>query len=277
MAEIINAEGLSFCYEGSEQVVDALKSIDLKIFEGEYVALIGANGSGKSTLLKHFNALLTPTRGNVRVGGFYTSDPTAIYTIRQICGMVFQNPDNQIVATTVDEDVAFGPENLCLPAAEIRERVLEAMKIAGITSLASKAPHLLSGGEKQLVAVAGVLAMNPRCLLFDEVTSYLDPLGKKKVLDLMESLNREKKITVIHVTHSMEEAAMAHRVLIMNKGEIVADGLPGDILSDVELLTDKGLEPVAAVMLAKKLSLYGYKGLSSGITGWKELIEVLCS
>ena len=275
MAEIIATEGLSFSYEGygNEEV---LKEIDLKIDTGEYLALIGTNGSGKSTLLRHFNALLTPARGVVRVGDFYTSDTNNIKIIRQICGMVFQNPDNQIVATTVEEDVAFGPENLMLTPGEIRERVFEAMKIAGISSLAAKAPHLLSGGEKQLVAIAGVLAMKPRCLLFDEVTSYLDPGSKEVVLDLIDELNKRDGITVVHITHSMEEAARARRVLLMNKGKIIADGLPGEILTDAKLLQDHGLELPLAASMAVKLRSCGMN-IPENIFRLNELAEVLCS
>ncbi len=275
MAEIIVTEGLSFSYEGHGHD-EVLKKIDLTINAGEYVAIVGTNGSGKSTLLRHFNALLTPTQGDVRVGDFYSSDPENTNKIRQICGMVFQNPDNQIVATTVEEDVAFGPENLMLTPDEIRERVVEAMNIARISSLAGKAPHLLSGGEKQLVAIAGVLAMNPSCLLLDEVTSYLDPGNKEMVLNLIDELNKREGITVVHITHSMEEAAAARRILLMSKGRIIADGPPGIILTNAKLLQENGLELPLAASLAEKLRSCGMK-LPDSIISLNELAEVLCS
>ena len=273
MTEIIFTENLSFSYEDSKEV---LKKINIKINSGEYVALIGNNGSGKSTLLRHFNALLTPTQGVVRVGDFCSSDPDNTNQIRQICGMVFQNPDNQIVGTTVEEDIAFGPENLMLTSREIRDRVFEAMNTAQISSLAGKAPHLLSGGEKQLVAIAGVLAMRPSCLLLDEVTTYLDPRSRARLLSLINELNKKEGITVLHVTHSMEEAAEANRILLINKGMIVADGPPSKVLSDAKLLRENGLEMPVASSMAEKLRSRGML-LPDEIISLNELGEAICS
>lgn len=276
MDVLITAEGLTFDYETPSGIVNALRDIDLTVCEGEYIAVIGPNGSGKSTLIKQFNALLTPTRGEVRVGDLSTRHTSNVNRIRQICGMVLQNPDNQIVATTVEEDVAFGPENLGLPPPVIRERVKHALHTAGITRLASFAPHLLSGGEKQRVAVAGILAMQPECLLLDEPTSLLDPQGQKDIADLIFTINKESGKTIIHVTHSMEEAARAGRILVMQGGRIVCDGSPSGVLSMADKLKDWGLEAPAASLLAEKLRLAGMD-LPPGIIQTEKLVESLCS
>lgn len=276
MVSIIAAEGLVFDYETSSGIVNALKGIDIEIHRGEYVAIIGPNGSGKSTLIKHFNALLTPTGGKVRVGDFSVENDEDIQLIRESCGMVFQNPDNQIVATTVEEDVAFGPENLGLPPPEIQERVKEAMSAAGMAHLAKMAPHLLSGGEKQRVAIAGVLAMRPSCLLLDEPTSLLDPRGQREIMDLLARLNEDKNITIIHVTHSMEEAAEADRVMVMFDGLIVQEGPPEEILGMSDRLKGWGLEAPVAATMAQRLRSAGIE-VPYGVIRNDQLVEFLCS
>lgn len=276
MTAIINAEGLIFNYETSTGTVYALKGIDLEVLPGEYIAVIGPNGSGKSTLIKHFNALLTPARGEVRVGGLSVRENLNTEIIRQTCGMVFQNPDNQIVATTVEEDVAFGPENMGLASEEIKKRVENAMKTTGILNMAVSAPHLLSGGQKQRVAIAGILAMQPRCLLLDEPTSLLDPTGQQEIMNLIRKLNRDDGLTVIHVTHSMEEAAEADRVLIMYDGQIVHDGPPEESLSKVSRLREWNLEAPLAARLAEKLRISGIP-VPRGIIKIDKLVDILCS
>ncbi|NLI70554.1 MAG: energy-coupling factor transporter ATPase [Firmicutes bacterium] len=276
MVSIIAAEGLVFDYETSSGIVNALKGIDVEIHRGEYVAIIGPNGSGKSTLIKHFNALLTPTGGKVRVGDFSVENGNDVQLIRKNCGMVFQNPDNQIVATTVEEDVAFGPENLGIPSSEIRERVKEAMSAAGIAHLAKLAPHLLSGGEKQRVAIAGALAMRPSCLLLDEPTSLLDPRGQREIMGLLARLNEEKNMTIIHVTHSMEEAAEAARVMVMFDGLIVQEGPPGEVLGMSDRLKGWGLEAPVAATMAQRLRSAGFE-VPSGVIRNDQLVEFLCS
>lgn len=276
MASIIAAEGLVFNYETSSGIVNALKGIDIKISRGEYVAIIGPNGSGKSTLIKHFNALLTPTHGKVRVGDFSVENNEDIHRIRKSCGMVFQNPDNQIIATTVEEDVAFGPENLGLPSAEIKKRVREALSAVGIAHLAKFAPHLLSGGQKQCVAIAGILAMHPSCLLLDEPTSLLDPRGQREIMDLLARLNKERGITIIHVTHSMEEAAEADRVIVMFEGMIVQEGSPEKVLSMPDRLRKWGLEAPVAATMAQRLRHAGLE-VPSGIIQSDQLVKFLCS
>lgn len=276
MTVLITTEGLAFNYEAPSGTVNALGEIDLKVYKGEHIAVIGPNGSGKSTLIKHFNALLTPTRGEVRVGDFSTRDTAHINQIRQICGMVLQNPDNQIVATTVEEDVAFGPENLGLSSPEIKRRVNEATKIAGIAHLTSSAPHLLSGGQKQRVAIAGILAMQPECLLLDEPTSLLDPQGQEEITELIHKLNKEDGKTIIHVTHSMDEAARAARILVMYDGRIVCDDSAAAILSKVDKLKGWDLEPPVASLLAEKLRLAGIN-LPPGVIHMEKLVESLCS
>lgn len=276
MVSIIAAEGLVFDYETSSGIVNALKGIDVEIHRGEYVAIIGPNGSGKSTLIKHFNALLTPTGGKVRVGDFSVENGNDVQLIRKNCGMVFQNPDNQIVATTVEEDVAFGPENLGIPSSEIRERVKEAMSAAGIAHLAKLAPHLLSGGEKQRVAIAGALAMRPSCLLLDEPTSLLDPRGQREIMGLLARLNEEKNMTIIHVTHSMEEAAEAARVMVMFDGLIVQEGPPEEVLGMSDRLKGWGLEAPVAATMAQRLRSAGFE-VPSGVIRNDQLVEFLCS
>ena len=234
MEHMINAEGIRFRYtpESPWAVDGASVSVD----KGEFVAVLGANGCGKSTLAKHFNAILLPEAGTVLVEGMNTADEEHLYDIRQKVGMVFQNPDNQIVATVVEEDVAFALENLGVPPAEIRARIDDAMKMAGIYKHREKAPHKLSGGQKQRVAIAGVIAMRPDCLVLDESTAMLDPRGREKVMETIRHLNRDFGITVVSITHYMDEAAQADRVVVMSEGKVVMEGTPRQVFSQVDEL-----------------------------------------
>ena len=234
MEHMINAEGIRFRYtpESPWAVDGASVSVD----KGEFVAVLGANGCGKSTLAKHFNAILLPESGTVTVEGMDTRDESQLYDIRQTVGMVFQNPDNQIVATVVEEDVAFALENLGVPPAEIRARIDDAMKMAGIYKHREKAPHKLSGGQKQRVAIAGVIAMRPDCLVLDESTAMLDPRGREKVMETIRHLNRDYGITVVSITHYMDEAAQADRVVVMSEGKVVMEGTPRQVFSQVDEL-----------------------------------------
>lgn len=235
---MIRTENLVYKYEGRD--APALDAINIEIREGEYVALIGPNGCGKSTLVKHFNALLLPTEGTVRVDGMNTKDSSSVREIRQKVGMIFQNPDNQIVAMTVEEDVSFGPGNLRLPSTEIQRRVYDALEMVGLRKYARRPPHTLSGGEKQLLAVAGVLAMNPKYIILDEPTSSLDPNGQQKVSSVLQKLHK-RGITVIHITHNMDEIVRAERVIVMNKGRVLFEGMPAEVFSKIERLKALGL------------------------------------
>ncbi len=239
---IIKTEDLRFSYaeaEGISPVV--LDGVDLAIEEGSFVAVLGHNGSGKSTLAKHLNAILLPSGGKVYVDGMDTVDEDLLLDIRRTVGMVFQNPDNQIVANVVEEDVAFAPENLGVPPEEIRRRVDEALKAVGMYEYREHAPHLLSGGQKQRMAIAGVIAMAPRCIVLDEPTAMLDPNGRDEVMRTIKALNREKGITVVLITHHMDEAAQADRLVVMSKGKIIADGPPREVFQRVEELKAVGL------------------------------------
>ena len=233
--------------------VRALDDVSLTIRRGEFVAIIGTNGSGKSTLAKHFNVLLQPTGGNVTVCGFDTLDDEHIWNIRQHVGMVFQNPDNQIVAAVVEEDVAFGPENLGVPSAEIRKRVDDALAAVNMTEYAEHGPHLLSGGQKQRIAIAGVLAMKPDCIVLDEPTAMLDPKGRLEVLETIHRLNKEEGITIVIITHFMEEAVTADRVVVMKNGVKLQEGTPREIFTQVDTLKDLGLDVPVAAEVASKL------------------------
>ena len=255
---ILQTEQLTFRYTTEEGVAPTvLDGVSLSIQPGEFVAVLGHNGSGKSTLAKHFNAILLPTSGKVYVDGMDTCDEDKLLDIRRRVGMVFQNPDNQIVASVVEEDVAFGPENLGVPSAEIRERVDSALAAVGMTDYARHAPHLLSGGQKQRVAIAGVLAMRPRCIVLDEPTAMLDPVGRKEVLDTVKRLNREQGITVVLITHHMDEAAQAGRVVVMHDGHIVADDRPELVFQNVDGLRSLGLEVPEPVALLYELRQAG--------------------
>lgn len=258
MEEMIKAENLVYEYgPAGDARHAALCGINLTIEQGEFVAIIGHNGSGKSTLAKHFNALLVPTSGTVKVKGMKTSDPRNLWKIRQTVGMVFQNPDNQIVATTVEEDVAFGPENLGVPPAEIRRRVREALECVDMLEYMRHAPHLLSGGQKQRVAIAGVIAMRPECIVLDEPTAMLDPSGRREVMRTITRLNREEGITIVLITHFMNEAVQADRVLVMEAGRIVLDGSPRKVFSRVETLRALHLDVPQVTELAHELNKEG--------------------
>ena len=255
---ILQTENLTFRYTTEEGVAPTvLDGVSLSIWPGEFVAVLGHNGSGKSTLAKHFNAILLPTAGKVYVEGMDTRDEDRLLDIRRRVGMVFQNPDNQIVASVVEEDVAFGPENLGVPSAEIRERVDSALAAVGMTDYARHAPHLLSGGQKQRVAIAGVLAMRPKCIVLDEPTAMLDPVGRKEVLDTVKRLNREQGITVVLITHHMDEAAQAGRVIVMHDGHIMADDRPELVFQNVDGLRSLGLEVPEPVALLYELRQAG--------------------
>lgn len=223
-------------HKGTPQEVRALDGLSLAVGHGEFVAIVGGNGSGKSTLAKHLNALLLPTEGAVLVEGLDTRDPRSVWDIRRRVGMVFQNPDNQIVATVVEEDVAFGPENLGLPPDEIGRRVDEALRTVGLAELSRREPHMLSGGQKQRVAIAGILAMRPACIVFDEATTMLDPEGRREVLETAHRLRKTEGLTILHITHNMEEAATADRVVVLSGGRIVLDGPPAEVFSDADRL-----------------------------------------
>ncbi len=259
MSAIIQTHDLRFSYpavEGTTPVV--LDGVSLDIEEGSFVAVLGHNGCGKSTLAKHMNAILLPSGGTVYVDGIDTSDEDRLLDIRRAVGMVFQNPDNQIVANVVEEDVAFAPENLGVPPAEIRQRVDDALKAVNMYSFREHAPHLLSGGQKQRVAIAGVIAMRPRCIVLDEPTAMLDPIGRKDVLSTIKALNRERGVTVVLITHHMDEAAQADRLVVMAKGKVVADGAPKSVFSHVEELRQVGLTVPQTTALLWELRQEGY-------------------
>ena len=242
MAAIIKTEDLHFSYPAAEGVTPVvLDGVSLSIEEGSFVAVLGHNGCGKSTLAKHMNAILLPSGGTVYVDGIDTADDSRLLDIRRAVGMVFQNPDNQIVANVVEEDVAFAPENLGVPPAEIRQRVDDALKAVNMYDHREHAPHLLSGGQKQRVAIAGVIAMRPRCIVLDEPTAMLDPIGRKDVLRTIKELNRTRGVTVVLITPHMDEAALADRLIVMAKGRVVADGAPKAVFSRVEELRKVGL------------------------------------
>ena len=255
---IITTQDLRFSYTTAEGVTPVvLDGVTLDIAEGSFVAVLGHNGSGKSTLAKHLNAILLPTGGRVYVAGMDTMDQDELLAIRSTVGMVFQNPDNQIVANVVEEDVAFAPENLGVPPAEIRARVDDALKAVGMYEYREHAPHLLSGGQKQRVAIAGVIAMEPRCIVLDEPTAMLDPIGRREVLSTIRTLNREKGTTVVLITHHMDEAAQADRLVVMAKGRVIADGPPRQVFQDVEGLKAVGLTVPDTVQLLWELRREG--------------------
>ena len=242
MAAIIKTEDLHFSYPAAEGVTPVvLDGVSLSIEEGSFVAVLGHNGCGKSTLAKHMNAILLPSGGTVYVDGIDTADDSRLLDIRRAVGMVFQNPDNQIVANVVEEDVAFAPENLGVPSEEIRRRVDDALRTVGMYDFVRHAPHLLSGGQKQRIAIAGVLAMEPECIVLDEATAMLDPIGRQEVLSTVHRLNREKGITVVLITHHMNEAEEADRVIVMDGGTVAMDGAPAEVFTQVEALRHMGL------------------------------------
>ena len=260
MSEIISVEHLAYTYPGVDETpgVPVFEDMNLKIQEGSFVAILGTNGCGKSTLAKHFNSILLPTEGKVYVCGIDTSNEERVMSVRRNVRMVFQNPDNQIVANVVEEDVAFGPENLGVASPEIRRRVDNALKQVDMYEYREHAPHLLSGGQKQRIAIAGIIAMEPKCIVLDEPTAMLDPRGRREVIDTIGRLNREKGITVVLITHHMDEAAKADRVVVLDKGKVAADGTPREVFSQVELLHSIGLAAPETVELCWELNRQGY-------------------
>lgn len=260
MDNVIEVKDLYFEYAGNEESkpVKVLKGINADIRRGEFVAVLGRNGSGKSTFAKLLNAILLPTSGKVFVNSIDTSDEKRITDIRKMAGMVFQNPDNQIVANIVEEDVAFAPENLGVPRDEIRRRVDDALAAVNMSDFAKHAPNMLSGGQKQRVAIAGVLAMEPEIIILDEPTAMLDPLGRREIMETVKKLNNEKNITVVLITHYMEEAAEAHRIILLNDGEISSVGTPREIFSDSKSLSALGLDVPQSSELAQRLNEKGF-------------------
>lgn len=278
---IIKALGLVFDYlkydeEGNvEDTQRAIDDVSLDIEEGDFIAILGHNGSGKSTLAKHMNALLLPTEGTMWVEGIDTSKEEKLWRIRQKAGMVFQNPDNQIIASVVEEDVGFGPENMGIPTEKIWKRVDDSLKAVGMLSYRNHSPNRLSGGQKQRVAIAGVMAMRPKCIVLDEPTAMLDPIGRREVLDAVHELNREAGVTVILITHYMEEAIEADKVFVMDNGKVVMQGSPREVFSQVETLKSYRLDVPQVTELAYELSQAGVK-LPQGILTIEELEEALC-
>lgn len=278
---MIRAEKLTFDYaktneEGNvESWKRAVDGVDLEVRSGEFIAILGHNGSGKSTLAKHINAILLPTEGTLWVDGMDTKDEDKLWDIRQDAGMVFQNPDNQIIGTVVEEDVGFGPENLGVPTDEIWERVEESLKAVGMLKYRKHSPNRLSGGQKQRVAIAGVMAMHPRCIVLDEPTAMLDPHGRRSVIRTVQKLNKEEQITVILITHYMEEVIEADRVFVMDDGKVVMQGTPKEIFSQVDRLKELRLDVPQATLAAYELQKRGFP-LPDGILSNEELVEELC-
>lgn len=268
---IIEIKNLSFQYEGSSKKV--LKNLNIDIKEGEFICVLGHNGSGKSTLAKLINAQYIPTEGDILVGNMNTKDDDNLWNIREMCGMVFQNPDNQLVATIVEEDVAFGPENLGVPREELRKRVDECLELVGMSEYKRHSPALLSGGQKQRIAIAGILAMNPKCLLMDEPTAMLDPQGRKDILDTVLKL-REMGKTIIHITHYMEECVNADRIIVINEGNLVLEGTPREVFSNVVQMKEIGLdvpEPTEISYLLNKSNI----NVRRDVLTVDELVEAL--
>ncbi|MEG0250827.1 MAG: energy-coupling factor transporter ATPase [Peptostreptococcus sp.] len=275
MENIIKVDDLVFEYVSDEATHRAIDDFSMEIKRGEFVAIIGHNGSGKSTLSKNLNAILVPTSGNIVVNGMNTKDEENIWNIRQSAGMVFQNPDNQIVATIVEEDVAFGCENLGIDPKEIRERVDAALKSVDMYDMRDRQPHLLSGGQKQRVAIAGIIAMRPDCVIFDEATAMLDPSGRAEVMNTIKRLNHEHNITVLHITHFMEEAVEADRVIVMEKGRKALEGTPKEVFSHVSELKRIGLDVPYMTELSHLLAEDGIK-IKQDVLTVDEMVGELC-
>ncbi|WP_416197364.1 MAG: energy-coupling factor transporter ATPase [Sporanaerobacter sp.] len=271
---MINLENVNYEYKSSEGEFMALKGINLEVKKGEFLVVLGHNGSGKSTLAKLINALLLPTSGKVYVNGMDTTDEEKIWDIRRTAGMVFQNPDNQIVATIVEEDVAFGPENQGIEPREIRKRVDKALEIVEMTKYKKHAPHLLSGGQKQRIAIAGILAMNPECIILDEPTAMLDPTGRSEVMKTVRKLNKEQNKTIVHITHYMEEAVEADRIVVMEEGQIVMEGTPRQVFSQVDKMKELGLDVPQVTELAHELKKEGID-IPEDILTVEELVRAL--
>lgn len=276
MAEMIDIQDLVFEYtrDENQEPVNAIKGVSLKIEKGSFTAVIGRNGSGKSTLAKNINALLLPSRGTVYVNGYDTRKEENIWEVRQSAAMVFQNPDNQIVSSIVEDDVAFGPENLGVEPKEIRERVDGSLKAVNMWQHRKKAPHLLSGGQKQRIAIAGAIAMRPECIVFDEPTAMLDPKGRSEVMDIIKELH-EEGITVVLITHFMEEAAQADRIVIMDQGKIALDGSPKEVFQQAEAIRSMNLDVPLTVELGYRLRNRGVS-VPETIMNMEEMVEFLC-
>ncbi|MCI6061115.1 MAG: energy-coupling factor transporter ATPase [Dorea sp.] len=279
--DMVQTEKLIYEYEkrdedgnviGTSRAVDG---VDLDVKEGQFIAILGHNGSGKSTFAKHINAILVPTEGSMWVDGKNTSDPGEIWNVRQTAGMVFQNPDNQIIGTVVEEDVGFGPENLGVPTDEIWQRVEESLKAVGMIEYRHHSPNKLSGGQKQRVAIAGVVAMEPKCIVLDEPTAMLDPVGRKEVLKTVQKLRKQKHVTVILITHYMEEVVDADRIFVMDHGRIVMEGTPKEVFSRVEELKSLRLDVPQVTILADELRKKGLN-IPAGILRKEELVDILC-
>ncbi|SHJ77917.1 energy-coupling factor transport system ATP-binding protein [Clostridium cavendishii DSM 21758] len=275
--KMIKCENLVFKYISGEEKIEklAVNDVSLEVNQGEFLVVLGHNGSGKSTIAKHMNALLLPSSGKVYVDGLDTLDENNIWDIRSTAGMVFQNPDNQLVATIVEEDVAFGPENLGVAPSEIRERVDESLKRVGMYEYRKHAPHLLSGGQKQRVAIAGILAMRPKCIILDEPTAMLDPSGRREVLKTIKEVNEKFNITIILITHYMDEAAQADRVVVMDKGKVVMEGDPRQVFSNVKEMKEIGLDVPQVTELAYELKKEGIS-ISTEILNIDEMVSALC-
>lgn len=279
--DMVRSEKLIFEYEKRDEEGNvtgmnrAIDGVDIRVAPGDFVAILGHNGSGKSTLAKHMNAILIPTGGTMWVNGRDTKEPEELWNVRQSAGMVFQNPDNQIIGTVVEEDVGFGPENLGVPAEEIWKRVEDSLKAVGMLEYRTNSPNKLSGGQKQRVAIAGVIAMEPECIVLDEPTAMLDPNGRKEVIRTIQELRRRKKVTVILITHYMEEVIDADQVYVMDSGHIVMHGTPKEIFSQVDELKKYRLDVPQVTMLTEELRKRGLK-LPKGILRTQELVEALC-
>lgn len=279
--DMVRTEKLVFEYEkrdeegnviGSSRAID---QVDIDVKEGQFIAILGHNGSGKSTFAKHINAILVPTEGTMWVNGRNTGEPDELWNVRQSAGMVFQNPDNQIIGTVVEEDVGFGPENLGVPTDEIWQRVEDSLKAVGMIEYRHHSPNKLSGGQKQRVAIAGVVAMEPKCIVLDEPTAMLDPVGRKEVLKTVQKLREEKKVTVILITHYMEEVVDADKIYVMDHGRVVMEGSPGEVFSRVDELKAYRLDVPQTTLLADELRKRGLK-IPEGILKREELVDVLC-
>ncbi|MEE0648336.1 energy-coupling factor transporter ATPase [[Clostridium] scindens] len=278
---MVQTEKLIFEYEKRDEEGNvigksrAIDEVDIDVKEGQFIAILGHNGSGKSTLAKHINAILVPTEGTVWVNGLDTTDPAELWNVRQSAGMVFQNPDNQIIGTVVEEDVGFGPENLGVPTDEIWQRVEESLKAVGMIEYRHHSPNKLSGGQKQRVAIAGVVAMEPKCIVLDEPTAMLDPVGRKEVLKTVKKLREQKKVTVILITHYMEEVIDADKIYVMDHGRVVMEGTPKEVFSQVDELKKYRLDVPQVTILADELKKQGLD-IPSGILRKEELVEALC-
>ena len=275
MSSFIDVKNLIYEYKNVDSVRRAVNNLNIQIQKGQFIVVLGHNGSGKSTFAKHLNAIFIPTSGTVLINGLDSKDDDKVFEIRQKCGMVFQNPDNQIVATVVEDDVAFGPENMGVPSQEIRKRVDDALAVVRMSEFATKAPHLLSGGQKQKVAIAGIIAMKPDCIILDESTSMLDPRGRKEVMSTVKKLNKEENITLIHITHFMEEAVDADYIYVMEEGEIVLEGTPKEVFVNIEQLQNLGLDVPPMTLLSSELRKHDIQ-ISQDILTVEEMIDSLC-